>query len=72
MDRKYFRLEPIDKFVLMEPEKAILRRGGAILMASLKNEIAGTVALKKVDDTTYEFTKMAVDENSNAVVWVRP
>jgi len=59
---KYFRLEPIDKFVLMEPEKAILQRGGAILMASLNNEIAGTAALKKVDDTTYEFTKMAVEE----------
>jgi ribosomal protein S18 acetylase RimI-like enzyme len=59
---KYFRLEPIDKFVLMEPEKAILQRGGTILMATLKNEIAGTVALKKVDNTTYEFTKMAVDE----------
>jgi len=59
---KYFWLEPIDKFVLMEPEKAILQRGGAILMATLNDEIAGTVALKKVDDTTYEFTKMAVDE----------
>jgi len=59
---KYFWLEPIDKFILMEPEKAILQRGGAILMATIDNEIAGTVALKKVDDTTYEFTKMAVAE----------
>ncbi|MBS1596823.1 MAG: GNAT family N-acetyltransferase [Bacteroidetes bacterium] len=59
---KYFWLEPIDKFVLMEPEKAILQRGGNILMATINNEIAGTVALKKVDETTYEFTKMAVDE----------
>jgi len=59
---KYFWLELIDKFVLMEPEKAILQHGGAILMATINNEIAGTVALKKINDTTYEFTKMAVDE----------
>src|ERR1700716_904 len=38
---KYFRLEPIDKFVLMEPEKAILQKGGAILMVTFNNEIAG-------------------------------
>lgn len=59
---KYFWLEPIDKFVLMEPGKAILQKGGSILMASVNSEIAGTVALKKVDETTFEFTKMAVDE----------
>jgi len=59
---KYFWLEPIDKFVLMEPEKAILQRGGRILMAALGEEIVGTAALKKVDDNTYELTKMAVEE----------
>lgn len=31
-------------------------------MAEYKNEIAGTVALKFVNDGVYEFTKMAVDE----------
>ncbi len=59
---KYFKMEPIDKFVLTEPEKAILNRGGAILIAEFDNEIAGAVALKKVDTFTYEFTKMAVAE----------
>ena len=59
---KYFWLEPIDEFVLGSPEEAILKAGGYIFMAMYGNDVAGTVALLKVDDTTYEFTKMAVDE----------
>jgi ribosomal protein S18 acetylase RimI-like enzyme len=59
---KYFVMEPVDEFVLTRPEEAILKPGGAILMAKYEGEIAGTVALRKVDDSTYEFTKMAVDE----------
>jgi len=31
-------------------------------MAEYDGEIAGTVALRKLDPETYEFTKMAVDE----------
>jgi ribosomal protein S18 acetylase RimI-like enzyme len=55
-------MEPVDEFVLTNPEEAILKPGGAILMAEFDGEIAGTVALKKIDTVTYEFTKMAVDE----------
>lgn len=58
---KYFVMEPVDEFVLSNPEEALLKPGGAILMAEFDGEIAGTVALKKVDNTTFEFTKMAVD-----------
>ncbi|MBL7702041.1 MAG: GNAT family N-acetyltransferase [Ferruginibacter sp.] len=58
---KYFVMEPVDEFVLTNPEEALLKPGGAILMAEFEGEIAGTVALRKVDDTTFEFTKMAVD-----------
>ena len=60
---EYFEIEPLDEFVLTNPEEAILKKGGAILMALYDNEIAGTVALRKLDETTFEFTKMAVDEN---------
>ena len=60
---KYFWMEPIDEYVLTNPEESIIKPGGAILMATYEGHMAGTVALKKVDDTTYEFTKMAVDEN---------
>lgn len=58
-----FAMEPVDEFVLTNPGKAILEDGGAILMAEYNGIIAGTVGLRKVDDATYEFTKMAVDEN---------
>jgi ribosomal protein S18 acetylase RimI-like enzyme len=58
---KYFVMEPVDEFVLTNPEEALLKPGGAILMAEFDGEVAGTVALRKIDDSTYEFTKMAVD-----------
>ena len=60
---KYFEMEPLDEFVLTRPEEAILKPGGAILMALYNGEIAGTVALRKLEGNVYEFTKMAVDEN---------
>jgi GNAT superfamily N-acetyltransferase len=59
---KYFWMEPIDVAVLQDPESHIIQKGGAILMASVDEEIAGTVALKYVERGVYEFTKMAVDE----------
>ncbi|MEO6253361.1 MAG: GNAT family N-acetyltransferase [Ferruginibacter sp.] len=59
---KYFVMEPIDEFVLTDPEEALLKPGGAVLMATCDGEIAGTVALRKVAERVYEFTKMAVDE----------
>jgi GNAT superfamily N-acetyltransferase len=59
---KYFEMEEVDEFVLTHPEEAILKPGGAILMALYNGTIAGTVALRKINDTTYEFTKMAVEE----------
>ena len=58
---EYFVMEPLDEFVLTNPEEAILKPGGAILMAEYDGEIAGTVALRKLGDDMYEFTKMAVD-----------
>jgi GNAT superfamily N-acetyltransferase len=60
---KYFWMEPVDIAVLQNPDEHILAPGGHILMAEYKNEIAGTVALKFVSTSVYEFTKMAVAEN---------
>ncbi len=60
---EFYDIEPIDIYVLQNPEKAILQKGGAILMATYNGEVAGTVALRKLDDKTFEFTKMAVDPN---------
>jgi ribosomal protein S18 acetylase RimI-like enzyme len=59
---QYFEMEAVDEFCLTNPGEAILKTGGAILMALCDDIPAGTVALKKVDESTYEFTKMAVDE----------
>jgi ribosomal protein S18 acetylase RimI-like enzyme len=60
---KLFIMEPVDEWVLTNPDKAILESGGAILMAEYDGIIAGTVGLRKVDEETFEFTKMAVSEN---------
>ncbi len=56
-----FTMEPLDEYVLQNPEEAILQKGGAILMALYEGQVAGTVGLRKLSDTVYEFTKMAVD-----------
>lgn len=58
---EFFWMEPIDVETLQDPDEYIISKGGKILVALYDKEIAGTVALKYVDDSTYEFTKMAVD-----------
>ncbi len=58
---KYFQMEERDTWVLQNPGKAILQQGGAILMATVDGVVAGTVALLKVSNDEYEFSKMAVD-----------
>jgi ribosomal protein S18 acetylase RimI-like enzyme len=60
---EWFKMEALDEWVLTNPDEAILKDGGAILMALYNGEVAGTVGLRKVGEKVYEFTKMAVDEN---------
>ncbi|RQP19700.1 MAG: GNAT family N-acetyltransferase [Parapedobacter sp.] len=64
---KYFVLEDIDKYVLSNPEEAILNDGGEILFAVYESKVIGTVALKKVDKDIMELTKMAVDKNYQGI-----
>lgn len=59
---RYFKMEPIDFDVLQHPETHIIAKGGSILMVTVDDVIAGTVALKYSAPGIYEFTKMAVDE----------
>lgn len=60
---EYFSVEPIDEWVLGNPEEAIIKPGGKILFAVLEGKIIGTVALKKIEgEQSYELTKMAVDK----------
>lgn len=63
----YFRVEPIDAYVLENPEEAILKDGGIILFAAYENKIIGTVALKYMEPGIYELTKMAVDETYRGI-----
>ena len=58
----WFTMEPVDEYVLTNPEDAILKDGGVILMAIYNGVPAGTVGLRKVNATIFEFTKMAVGE----------
>lgn len=60
---KYFHVEEIDREVLSKPEEGILAPGGEIFYAWYGDEIVGTVSLMKIDDTSFELTKMAVSEN---------
>jgi len=60
---KYFAMEPHDEFLLTNPENAILSNGGKILFALLDEKVIGTVAIIKIDDVTYELSKMGVEES---------
>jgi len=59
---KYFKVEPVDIAVLGNPDEHIIAKGGDIIFAAVSDTIAGTVALKPIDETSSEMTKMAVDE----------
>lgn len=62
--QKYFEVENEDKRILVNPEKEIIKKGGEVFFAILNNEVVGTCAVQKVDDSTFELTKMAVAENA--------
>ena len=57
-----FGLEELDKYVLMNPDDAIIKKGGAILIAMYDDVVAGVVGLRKTGAREFEFTKMTVDE----------
>lgn len=59
---KYFVVEPVDRRVLDNPEREIVNDGGQIFFAIANDRVVGTVALKREDATTFELTKMGVDE----------
>lgn len=60
---KDFSIEPDDEYVLSQPQKAILEKGGAILFAIYQERVIGTVGLQRADPSTFEMIKMAVDED---------
>jgi len=60
---KYFEIEENDILSLEHPKEYILDKGGHIVVALYKNEIAGVCALLKSDNPNYDYKmeKMAVD-----------
>ncbi len=59
---RYWSLEPIDRQVLSEPEKHVIKPGGAIFYAQVDGEVIGTVALlKDAAAGEYELSKMGVE-----------
>ena len=59
---RYFKIEPKDEQVLSNPQKYILDTGGMIFYAQYNNTIVGTVSLIKINETTFELSKMAVTD----------
>lgn len=59
---KYFKMEESDYKMLDNPEDSIIRRGGAIVVATVNDEPAAVAALIKRRDAPYDFelAKMAV------------
>ncbi|PXY47052.1 GNAT family N-acetyltransferase [Flavobacterium hydrophilum] len=64
---KYFRIEEKDELTLSNPQEEIIDKGGMIFYAKYKNEILGTVSLIKVDNATFELSKMAVSDQAQGL-----
>lgn len=56
-------LEEEDKFTLQNPDIAYLKEGGFLFYAKYKKDIIGCVALKRLDEHTFEFAKLFVNPN---------
>lgn len=64
---KYFRVEDKDELVLSNPQGEIIDKGGMIFYAKYNDEILGTVSLMKLDDNTFELSKMAVSDKAQGL-----
>ncbi|MGO4771397.1 GNAT family N-acetyltransferase [Flavobacterium sp. W22_SRS_FK3] len=64
---KYFRVEEKDDLMLSNPQEEIIDKGGMIFYAKCNNEILGTASLMKIDDITFELSKMAVSDKAQGI-----
>ena len=60
--QKYFKVEAKDEQMLSNPQEEIIDKGGMIFYAEYNRKIVGTVSLLKIDETTFELSKMAVTD----------
>ena len=63
----YFKVEPIDKLILNNPEREVIDKGGFIFMIQKNYNTIGTFAFIKKSAKIYEFSKMSIspDERGN-------
>jgi len=61
---KYFKIENYDEKILSNPEKEIIEKGGFILFAQLNGKIVGTCAMEKINESTFELSKLAVTQSA--------
>ncbi|MES2543912.1 MAG: GNAT family N-acetyltransferase [Bacteroidota bacterium] len=59
---EFFFVEQHDIEVFENIEEIILKPGGEIFFCIVDDQIAGTVAMQKINDTIYELAKLAVDK----------
>lgn len=59
---KYFKVEAKDEKVLSNPQVEIIDKGGMIFYAKYQEKIIGTVSLIKMEEGSYELSKMAVTD----------
>ena len=60
--KKYFKVEAKDEQMLSDPQGEIIDKGGMIFYAKYNHKIVGTISLLKIDETTFELSKMAVND----------
>lgn len=60
--QEYFFVEQHDIDVFNAVEEIIIQTGGEIFFCLIANEVAGTVAMQKVNETTFEMAKLAVNK----------
>ena len=58
------KLEQEDLFTINNPGEAYLLNGGFVFFAEYCNEIVGCVALKRLDESQFEFAKLIVTEKA--------
>jgi GNAT superfamily N-acetyltransferase len=56
----HFCMEPFDWEQLKNPSENIVEKGGQVWFAAWQGKIVGTVAVKPIEDGTYELIKMGV------------
>jgi ribosomal protein S18 acetylase RimI-like enzyme len=59
---EYFYVESHDIEAFEKLEEIILNPGGEIFFCLIDDEVVGTVAMQKINNTTYELAKLAVDK----------